>query len=106
VLLFLTEEKKWEEVKPSETDAERDEEGKEREELIPVGPTGRHFHSAVVFDGCMYIFGGKNNGYMNDLHCFDIGKDPLLLHCVYHLFAQMGISLPRSLMENRRTLVV
>jgi len=39
-----------------------------------IRPKGRHFHSAVVFKGSMYIFGGKNNGYMNDLYCFDLGK--------------------------------
>jgi hypothetical protein len=34
----------------------------------------RHFHSAVVHNGSMYVFGGKSNGYMNDLLCFHFGS--------------------------------
>jgi hypothetical protein len=37
------------------------------------GPPGRHFHSAVLYEGCMYIFGGTSNGFYNDLHCFNLG---------------------------------
>lgn len=33
---------------------------------------GRHFHSAVVVGDAMYIFGGKSNGYLNDLLRFDL----------------------------------
>ncbi|KAL6048560.1 Attractin-like protein 1 [Balamuthia mandrillaris] len=35
-------------------------------------PHGRHFHSAVLHDGCMYIFGGTSNGYYNDLFRFHL----------------------------------
>lgn len=34
----------------------------------------RHFHSAVVHNGSMYVFGGKSNGYMDDLQCFHFGS--------------------------------
>jgi hypothetical protein len=37
-----------------------------------VAPKGRHFHTAVVHDGCIWIFGGKSNGYMNDLFCLNL----------------------------------
>lgn len=37
------------------------------------GPKGRHFHTANVYNGGMFIFGGKNNSYMNDLWRFDLG---------------------------------
>lgn len=36
-------------------------------------PKGRHFHSAVLLDHNMYIFGGKCNGYMNDISCLNLG---------------------------------
>lgn len=29
---------------------------------------GRNFHSACYYKGLMYVFGGKANGYMNDVH--------------------------------------
>ena len=32
----------------------------------------RHFHSAVTYQDSMYVFGGKSNGYWNDLWRFDI----------------------------------
>lgn len=35
-------------------------------------PKGRHFHSAVILDHSMYIFGGKCNGYMNDINCLNL----------------------------------
>lgn len=44
--------------------------------LATVGdkPKGRHFHSCVLFDGAMWIFGGKSNGYMSDLHKFTLSR--------------------------------
>lgn len=47
------------------------------------GPKGRHFHTANVHNGGMFIFGGKNNSYMNDLWRFDLGK---LLWCLVSPF--------------------
>jgi hypothetical protein len=38
-------------------------------------PKGRHFHAAVVYHNRMYLFGGKSNGYMNDLFCLDFGAE-------------------------------
>ena len=38
-----------------------------------VTPYGRQYHSAVLYDGYMYIFAGNSNGYYNDLHSFHIG---------------------------------
>jgi len=46
-------------------------------------PQGRHFHTAVEYQGGMYIFGGKSNGYMNDLWRFDFGTCHHL-HCFCH----------------------
>jgi hypothetical protein len=37
-------------------------------------PAGRHFHSTVVYEKNLYIFGGKSNGYKNDLYKYDTGK--------------------------------
>jgi hypothetical protein len=34
------------------------------------GVGGRNFHSAVVHGKRMYVFGGKANGYRNDLYTF------------------------------------
>jgi N-acetylneuraminic acid mutarotase len=39
-----------------------------------IWPRGRHFHSAVTYNEKMYIFGGKSNGYMSDIWCFDFGN--------------------------------
>ena len=36
-------------------------------------PKGRHFHSSVVFENSLFIFGGKSNGYLNDIHEYSIG---------------------------------
>jgi N-acetylneuraminic acid mutarotase len=43
-------------------------------QLTPSGtlPKARHFHTAVVHDGCIWVFGGKSNGYMNDLLCLNL----------------------------------
>jgi N-acetylneuraminic acid mutarotase len=32
----------------------------------------RNFHSAVYHANTLYIFGGKSNGYQNDLHGYDL----------------------------------
>lgn len=37
-------------------------------------PQARQFHSIVTCGGKLVLFGGKNNGYKNDLHLFDLGK--------------------------------
>eukprot|EP01090_Pellita_catalonica_P007392 TRINITY_DN17977_c0_g1_i1.p1 TRINITY_DN17977_c0_g1~~TRINITY_DN17977_c0_g1_i1.p1 ORF type:complete len:564 (-),score=55.74 TRINITY_DN17977_c0_g1_i1:87-1778(-) len=37
-----------------------------------VLPPGRHFHSAVLHEGAMYIFGGTSNGYYNDFYRFHL----------------------------------
>ena len=37
-----------------------------------TSPKGRHFHACVQYNNALYVFGGKSNGYMNDLHCFDL----------------------------------
>lgn len=34
-------------------------------------PNGRHFHSAVFYDGSMWIFGGTSNGIHQDLNVFN-----------------------------------
>ncbi|ELR16677.1 BTB/POZ domain containing protein [Acanthamoeba castellanii str. Neff] len=49
-------------------DAEAKDEDGDQDDLHY--PKGRHFHSAVVHNGSMYVFGGKSNGYMDDLQCF------------------------------------
>ena len=33
-------------------------------------PTGRQYHSSVLYEGWMYVFAGNSNGYYNDLHRF------------------------------------
>lgn len=38
-----------------------------------VPPEKRHFHSSVLYNGALYIFGGKSNGYHNDMFRFDFG---------------------------------
>eukprot|EP01087_Luapelamoeba_hula_P013250 TRINITY_DN3789_c1_g1_i3.p1 TRINITY_DN3789_c1_g1~~TRINITY_DN3789_c1_g1_i3.p1 ORF type:complete len:412 (+),score=32.16 TRINITY_DN3789_c1_g1_i3:16-1251(+) len=45
-------------------------------------PCGRSFHSAVIdtTNATMYIFGGKSNGYLNDVWCFNI-KTNLWQNC-------------------------
>ena len=35
-----------------------------------VAPT-RNFHSSVVYNDCLYVFGGKSNGYFSDVHMYD-----------------------------------
>jgi len=36
-------------------------------------PVARHNHSAVLFNNCIYVFGGSNNDeYFNDLYAFDL----------------------------------
>jgi hypothetical protein len=47
-------------------------------------PPGRHFHSAVLFNDQMYIFGGTSNGYYSDLWRFNLGLS--LLRNLYTLF--------------------
>eukprot|EP01080_Neovahlkampfia_damariscottae_P002395 gene2395-2859_t len=39
-------------------------------------PSGRHFHSGIISQNKLYIFGGKANGYKNDHYSFDLN-----LHC-------------------------
>ncbi|KAL6070689.1 kelch domain-containing protein 3 [Balamuthia mandrillaris] len=39
---------------------------------VENGPRGRHFHSMVLYRNALYVFGGKSNGYMNDLYCFNL----------------------------------
>jgi hypothetical protein len=46
----------------------------QKKEGSNAGPTGRHFHSAVVYKQTMYVFGGASNAYYNDLYSFDLGK--------------------------------
>jgi len=38
----------------------------------PGFPKGRQFHTAVIYEDWMYIFGGNSNGYYNDLHRFHL----------------------------------
>lgn len=40
-----------------------------------IKPQPRNFHSSVVIDGKMYVFGGKSNTYFNDLYTFDFEKE-------------------------------
>ena len=35
-------------------------------------PCARHFHSIALFKNNLYIFGGKSNGYHNDLRKYDL----------------------------------
>jgi len=35
----------------------------------------------VTHNGSMYVFGGKSNGYMNDLHCFHFGAHHYVCVC-------------------------
>ena len=37
-------------------------------------PSGRHFHSANVYQDKMYIFGGLDSKNLGDLHSFQFGK--------------------------------
>jgi hypothetical protein len=37
-----------------------------------TSPKGRHFHACVLHNNSLYVFGGKSNGYTNDMHCFDL----------------------------------
>lgn len=62
-------------------------------------PFARHFHSAVWYGGHFYVFGGKSNGYHNDLWRAAIGgsTSPLQWKMVKHvsdikLFARFGQS--------------
>lgn len=54
---YNIDEKKWEVIREQKT-----------------GPTKRAFHSAVACNNFLFIFGGKSNGYKNDLHWFRTGK--------------------------------
>jgi hypothetical protein len=36
-------------------------------------PSGRQYHSAVMYDGYMYVFAGNSNGYYSDLHRLHVG---------------------------------
>jgi N-acetylneuraminic acid mutarotase len=36
-----------------------------------LNKSGRNFHSACAYGGKMYVFGGKANGYRNDLWAWD-----------------------------------
>ena len=47
---------------------------KEPIETKGTKPNGRHFHSSVIYEKNLYIFGGKSNGYKNDLFKYSIGK--------------------------------
>jgi hypothetical protein len=38
------------------------------------GIGGRSFHSAVMFGGRMYVFGGRANGYRSDLWSFSFSR--------------------------------
>eukprot|EP01080_Neovahlkampfia_damariscottae_P008552 gene8552-375_t len=38
-------------------------------------PSGRHFHSTVVYEKNLYVFGGKSNGYKNDLFKYSMEKN-------------------------------
>ena len=41
---------------------------------LPDAPTGRQFHSSVLFEDWMYVFAGNSNGYYNDLHRFHVER--------------------------------
>ena len=49
----------------------------ELDEIIPTNaaPTPRSFHTAVLIEEDMYIFGGVNQDgvYLNDLYIFNLG---------------------------------
>ena len=38
-------------------------------------PTPRHSHSAVVYEDCMYVFGGYDGSYKNDFYKFNFTKN-------------------------------
>jgi N-acetylneuraminic acid mutarotase len=38
-------------------------------------PTPRHSHSAVVYEDCMYVFGGYDGNYKNDFYKFNFTKN-------------------------------
>merc|ERR1719502_918293 len=43
-------------------------------QVISTGPvpSPRYFHASVVYDGCMYTFGGYNGATrLNDMHCYN-----------------------------------
>jgi N-acetylneuraminic acid mutarotase len=44
--------------------------------LRGVPPSPRHSHAGVVYNGCMYIFGGYDGAYKNDFHEFNFGEHP------------------------------
>ena len=56
------------------------------QQIVPTGEEGevwppvREFHSAVVFNNAMFVFGGSNGikKYKNDFYKFDFGKEPHL----------------------------
>eukprot|EP01080_Neovahlkampfia_damariscottae_P001190 gene1190-10704_t len=35
-------------------------------------PKGRHFHSSIIYQKSLFIFGGKSNGYLNDVQEYSI----------------------------------
>jgi len=43
-----------------------------REKQHGTPPDGRLFHTAVLHNGSMYVFGGNSNGYYNDLQRFHL----------------------------------
>jgi hypothetical protein len=53
-------------------------------------PPSRHFHSALEFHNNIFIFGGKSNGYLNDLWIFNTSLifecDIFLCRIVYFFF--------------------
>jgi hypothetical protein len=65
-------------------------------QLNPTGvaPKARHFHTAVVHDGSIWIFGGKSNGYMNDLFCLNLSIHFLfcsVLFCSFYIYISLSL---------------
>ena len=62
---FLIDDQTWIQLHPHDGDTL---------ESKVVWPQGRHFHSAVTYRRQMIIYGGKSNGYMNDIYSFDYSE--------------------------------
>ena len=42
---------------------------------LPSGPPPRHSHSTAVVDGAMFVYGGYQDGFLEDMWRYDFGND-------------------------------
>jgi hypothetical protein len=45
-----------------------------------IAPQKRNLHTSVVYKDNLIVFGGKSNGYLNDIHLYSISLTLLFQH--------------------------